>query len=126
MGWRSSTALRTSRDRSLSRSGSLPCCWPDGLCTSAETGRGPQQQWPIPLPIVQAKQLQGTEMNIEPQLLRKPEAARFLSMPLSTLEKQTARKEIPHLKIGRAVYYDVTDLNGWIDAKKIPVQSESN
>lgn len=64
-------------------------------------------------------------MKIEPQLLRKPDAALFLSMPLSTLEKQTARKEIPHVKIGRAVYYDVSDLNRWIEAKKIPVASPS-
>jgi predicted DNA-binding transcriptional regulator AlpA len=62
-------------------------------------------------------------MNIEPQLIRKPEAARFLSMPLSTLEK---RREIPKVKIGRAVYYDVTDLKRWIESKKISVQSESN
>lgn len=67
-------------------------------------------------------------MNIEPQLLRKPEAARFLSMPLSTLEKQTARKQIPHVKLGRAVRYDVADLRAWIEAKKIPFASppESN
>jgi excisionase family DNA binding protein len=65
-------------------------------------------------------------MNIEPQLLRKSEAALFLSMPLSTLEKQTARREIPHVKIGRAVYYDVTDLHEWIKAKKIPVPSKPN
>jgi len=67
-------------------------------------------------------------MNIEPQLLRIHEAARFLSMPLSTLEKLTARKQIPHIKIGRAVRFDVTDLNHWIEAKKIPIAttSESN
>ena len=64
-------------------------------------------------------------MTIEPQLLRKPEAARFLSMPLSTLEKQTARKQIPHVKNGRAVYYDVTDLRAWIDARKALVASPS-
>jgi predicted DNA-binding transcriptional regulator AlpA len=67
-------------------------------------------------------------MNIEPRLLRKPEAAQFLSMPLSTLEKHTARKQIPHVKFGRAVYYDVADLRAVIEAKKICIASptESN
>jgi excisionase family DNA binding protein len=64
-------------------------------------------------------------MKNEPQLLRKPEAALFLSMPLSTLEKHTARKQIPHVKIGRAVRYDITDLRAWIETKKIPVASPS-
>jgi len=58
-------------------------------------------------------------MNIEPQLIRKREAATFLSMPLSTLEKLTARKKIPHVKIGRAVSYDMTDLRAWIETKKV-------
>jgi len=59
-------------------------------------------------------------MNVEPKLLRKPDAARYLSIPISTLEKLTARKQIPHLKIGRSVSYDVADLARWIEAKKIP------
>jgi hypothetical protein len=58
-----------------------------------------------------------------PLLLRKAEAAKLLgNMPHSTLEKMTSQRQIPHLKIGHAVYYDVADLRGWIDAKKIPAE----
>jgi excisionase family DNA binding protein len=57
---------------------------------------------------------------IEPQLLRKPDAAKFLSMSESTLEKMTCRRQIPHVKSGRSVYYDVADLLAWIASKKIP------
>jgi hypothetical protein len=66
------------------------------------------------------------KMDIEPQLLRKREAGKFLSMPLSTLEKKTALHEIPHVKFGRAVYYDVDDLRACIKAKKVASPSESN
>jgi hypothetical protein len=66
------------------------------------------------------------KLNIQPQLIRKLEAAKFLSMPVSTLEKRTASKAIPHLKDGSSVYYDVTDLRRWIEAKKVPVAAESN
>ena len=65
-------------------------------------------------------------MNIQTHLIRKREAAKFLSMPVSTLEKQTASKSIPHLKVGSSVYYDLTDLDRWIEAKKVPVTAESN
>lgn len=60
------------------------------------------------------------ETRVEPMLLRKPEAAKLLSMPISTLEKLTCRKDVPHVKIGRAVYYSVADLLAWTEAKKTP------
>ena len=57
----------------------------------------------------------------ERQLLRKPEAAKLLGrMPVSTLEKMTSRRLIPHVKIGTAVYYDSADLWAWIEQQKIP------
>lgn len=65
--------------------------------------------------------------TIQPQILRKHEASKMLGdMPLSTLEKLTARKQIPHVKIGSAVYYDVTDLRAWIEAKKVASSPESD
>lgn len=55
----------------------------------------------------------------ERKLLRKPEAAKLLgNMSESTLEKLTGRKQIPHVKIGAAVYYDTADLWAWIESKK--------
>lgn len=60
------------------------------------------------------------------QLMRKHETARFLSMPVSSLEKLTARKQIPHVKLGRAVYYDMTDLRAWIETKKVASPTQSN
>lgn len=52
----------------------------------------------------------------EPMLLRRSEAAKLLSMPLSTLEKQ---RDIPYIKLGRAVYYAPADLRAWAEAKKV-------
>ena len=55
--------------------------------------------------------------EIKPRLLRRPVAAKYLgNMPLSTLEK---RRDIPYFKIGDAVYYDVRDLDAWIETQKI-------
>jgi excisionase family DNA binding protein len=53
------------------------------------------------------------------KLLRSPEAAALLKMPISTFEKKTARREIPVVKIGRSVYFDTADLWAWIDSKKV-------
>jgi excisionase family DNA binding protein len=53
-------------------------------------------------------------------LIRKREAAKLLGdMSLSTLEKLTSRKQIPHVKIGSAVYYCPDDLRAWIAQRKI-------
>ena len=58
-----------------------------------------------------------------PLLLRQADAAKLLgNMSESTLEKLTSRKQIPHAKIGRSVYYDVLDLRAWIEAKKVPAK----
>jgi hypothetical protein len=59
--------------------------------------------------------------TIEPLIVRRDEARKLLgNMPLDTLKKITARREIPILKIGTAVYYDVADLRTWLESKKNP------
>lgn len=56
----------------------------------------------------------------ERQLLRKPDAAKLLgNMSESTLEKLTAKNQIPHVKLGRSVFYDTADLWAWIESKKV-------
>ncbi len=55
---------------------------------------------------------------VEP-LLKKPEAARMLGMSESWLEKQTAEGNVPCVRLGRAVRYDVADLRAMIESKKI-------
>jgi excisionase family DNA binding protein len=60
----------------------------------------------------------------ERKLLRKPEAAKLLGgMPVSTLEKMTSNRRIPHVKIGTAVYYDSDDLWAWIEQQKISARA---
>jgi excisionase family DNA binding protein len=56
----------------------------------------------------------------ERKLLRIDDAAKLLGdMPRSTLEKLTSKKQIPHIKLGRSVFYDTADLWAWIEAKKV-------
>lgn len=56
----------------------------------------------------------------ERKLVKIAEAAKLLgSMPISTLEKKTSRKQIPHVKIGRSVFYDTADLWAWIESQKV-------
>lgn len=56
----------------------------------------------------------------ERKLVRIEDAAKLLGdMPHSTLEKMTSKKQIPHVKLGRSVYYDTDDLWAWIESKKV-------
>jgi len=55
------------------------------------------------------------------QLLLKPaEAAKALSISESKLWSMTAGREIPCVRIGKAVRYDVEDLRAWIEQHKQP------
>jgi excisionase family DNA binding protein len=51
-------------------------------------------------------------------LLTPPEAAKALAVSERTLWSLTQRKEIPCVRIGRAVRYDPADLRAWIAARK--------
>jgi excisionase family DNA binding protein len=56
--------------------------------------------------------------TIEPMLLTPREAAKALSICERTLYALTRRGELPVVRIGRAVRYDVADLRGYIDRMK--------
>ena len=54
------------------------------------------------------------------QLLLKPaEAAKALAISERMLRYLTADGEIPCVRVGRAVRYDIFDLRAWIDQQKI-------
>lgn len=55
----------------------------------------------------------------EPQLLAEPlldasEAARLLKVPRSTLYELVRSRELPHVKVGRALRFTRADLAIWI------------
>ena len=52
------------------------------------------------------------------RLLTAEEAARWLNISPRTLWGLTASGDLPHLRIGRLVRYDVADLKAWIQARK--------
>lgn len=47
-------------------------------------------------------------------ILNLDEAAEYLNMSKSTLYKLTSRKEIPHYKPNRCVYFERSQLDAWI------------
>ena len=52
-------------------------------------------------------------------LLRTKQAAAYLNLPASTLEKLRSLGGSPkYAKLGRIVIYDRDDLNVWVDARK--------
>lgn len=62
----------------------------------------------------------GTRMTTDAPklLLTAKEAAQSLAISERTLWELTRRGEIPRLKIGASVRYDLRDLQAWIDKKK--------
>ena len=58
---------------------------------------------------------------IRPGLLKPKEAAAYISVSERKLWDLThgPEKEIPHVKVGRLVRYAVSDLNDWINSKRV-------
>ena len=53
------------------------------------------------------------------RLFRTPDAARYLALAESTLEKSRLTGTGPRFaKLGRAVVYDIQDLDVWVEARK--------
>lgn len=53
------------------------------------------------------------------QHLRTPQAAEYLCLSASVMEKMRLRGDgPPYAKLGRLVIYDVSDLEEWINARK--------
>ena len=51
-------------------------------------------------------------------LVKAPQAAEMLAISQRLLWSLTNRGDVPCLRIGRSVRYDVTDLRSWIESKK--------
>jgi predicted DNA-binding transcriptional regulator AlpA len=51
--------------------------------------------------------------------LRTPQAAEYLGLSTSTMEKMRLRADGPrYAKLGRLVVYAITDLDAWVDVHK--------
>jgi excisionase family DNA binding protein len=59
-----------------------------------------------------------SERSVERLLLRPREAAKALGICERTLWDMTSKRELPRVRIGRAVRYDPRDLQAWINAQK--------
>ena len=54
------------------------------------------------------------------------EAAAYLSMSKSTLYKLTSKKEIPHYKPNRFVFFEKSELDKWIRAAAVRTEEQLN
>jgi len=59
-----------------------------------------------------------TTPAVAPLLLRPREAAEALALSERKLWELTNRGELPVVRVGRAVRYDVSDLRAWLMANK--------
>ncbi len=58
-----------------------------------------------------------------PRYLNLPAAAEYMGLTTSALRSKVARRDIPFIKDGRAVRFDVRDLDAWMHARKVPAAS---
>jgi len=68
----------------------------------------------------------GKREEIYPRLLTIQEAARHLAVSVSTLYGWVWQRRIPFIKIGRALRFDLRDLEAFVEANKQQPKQESS
>jgi excisionase family DNA binding protein len=56
---------------------------------------------------------------VDKRLLKIGELSAYLETPVATIYMWTHQKKIPHLKMGRAVRFDLRDIDGWLKEKRV-------
>lgn len=69
------------------------------------------------------EQLEGLYL-CQKEIFNFDEAAAYLNMSKSTLYKMTAKKEIPHYKPNRFVFFERAELDKWIRAAAVKTEEQ--
>lgn len=62
--------------------------------------------------------------NNDGQILKVYEAAKFLDITSSTIYKHTFRREIPHVKKGKRLYFVKSELVDWVKSGRVKTSYE--
>jgi excisionase family DNA binding protein len=62
-------------------------------------------------------------LNPDPRLMNVKEAADYLAVSVSTLYGWAWQRKLPFVKVGRALRFDVSDLQKFIDANRFEARS---
>lgn len=117
---RASRSLRTTGTPAASlASSATPPTVP--LSTSGDAPRQETTRFdysPAPIPSGNSQSFpnhhQGRHREVNPAVMDRAGAARFLGIGLSTLAELTATGDVPSLKVGRRRLYRVADLDSWL------------
>jgi excisionase family DNA binding protein len=61
------------------------------------------------------------ETVVGKRLLNAKEAARFLALEVDTVYRKARMRELPHVKVGRALRFDVKALERYIEQNAKPI-----
>ena len=61
------------------------------------------------------------------RFLNKREVAEYLGISIYTVDVWVSQKRIPHIKLGRRVLFDSSDIDKWMEEQKVePLSGEKN
>lgn len=76
---------------------------------------------------VDVRALKSRTMNDKPERKRRvglSEAAKYCGLAHRTMYKKTHRREVPHSKVGGRLFFDLDQLDAWIESGRRPMASE--
>lgn len=73
------------------------------------------------MPLVATRSQMSLNGTVGKRLLNVQEAARYLGLEVDTVYKKARLRELPHVKVGRALRFDVKALERFIEQNAKPI-----
>jgi excisionase family DNA binding protein len=61
-------------------------------------------------------------VKIEKEVINVIELSAYIGLSKSTIWKKTSNKSIPHYKVGKMLYFNIKEINSWLQSNRVETE----
>jgi excisionase family DNA binding protein len=61
-------------------------------------------------------------VKIEKEVINVIELSAYIGLSKSTIWKKTSNKSIPHYKMGKMLYFNIKEINSWLQSNRVETE----
>jgi excisionase family DNA binding protein len=61
-------------------------------------------------------------VKIEKEVINVIELSAYIGLSKSTIWKKTSNKSIPHYKMGKMLYFNIKEINSWLQSNRVEIE----
>jgi excisionase family DNA binding protein len=61
-------------------------------------------------------------VKIEKEVINVIELSEYIGLSKSTIWKKTSNKSIPHYKVGKMLYFNIKEINSWLQSNRVETE----